>query len=597
MLKQLKNSCPYKYSTNIPSVLFATLATIGLFGYISIGSENISASFLLVIAFICLYFAWTKSIHDDKRTVLFFYSFSLIFSFFTVFGKHLDLSTDTSNLSLLATSFLLSFLFYPCISFVVKALNKNISAKKSVITKKTLLLSFLFVALSWFMVYLAVFPGIWANDAGYWYAEFDGLKSLSSQWSLPYAGIFYAFLKSSLLLTGDFTVGMAIFTTLQMSFLLFVTYKMLALVGKKGNKALLIISTIFLALPTHALVATQSAQGAILMGVLVLFILQLYKILTTNKATLGDFIKLGLLAIIGCLFRNNMLYVLVLFVATLFFFWKKLSVKELILTLSVSILLIFAYNGPFMNLIGASNNSAIREILGIPAQQISRVYSFENDNLSNEDKEEISSYIKEENMLHYPIDQSISDTAKWGLDTAKISSSPIDFALLYTKLGLRYPSQYFSAFMMNDLGLIYIDKQYPDGRMWHNYLAYDNIFATYNIDATPRITLFPQYDNLLKWLFGANDGYTLSGEVKAHFSTVPILASLFRASTYFWLILFIVIYYIYQRNILGILIGVLFISFLITIILSPVILYRYCAPIIFVVPLLLIPVFTKQSEQ
>mgnify|MGYP006982442482 FL=1 len=47
------------------------------------------------------------------------------------------------------------------------------------------------------MAYLALFPGVYATDAPYWYHEF--LRKdipISSQWSPVYCGIFYLFVNS-----------------------------------------------------------------------------------------------------------------------------------------------------------------------------------------------------------------------------------------------------------------------------------------------------------------------------------------------------------------------------------------------------------------
>ena len=148
---------------------------------------------------------------------------------------------------------------------------------------------------------------------------------------------------------------------------------------------------------------------------------------------------------------------------------------------------------------------------------------------------------------------------------------------------------------MQDLGLIYIDKSYPDPRMWHPYLNY----ASYDLHNDAYITikresLFPAYNELLGKLFGyAPSGY--GGDVVTVFSDIPVLGLLCRVSLYFWIIVFLVFYGIRMKQK-----GLLFllglcIMFTLTIVLSPVIMYRYYAPVVFGIPIVI--AYAKNSTK
>ena len=76
------------------------------------------------------------------------------------------------------------------------------------------------------------------------------------------------------------------------------------------------------------------------------------------------------------------------------------------------------------------------------------------------------------------------------------------------------------------------------------------------------------------------------------FSSIPILGTLSEVGIYFWLLLYLFSYALYRRwrepfVIIGICMGVC-----LTVFLSPVILYRYCAPVIFTAPLFIAVLFT-----
>ena len=85
-------------------------------------------------------------------------------------------------------------------------------------------------------------------------------------------------------------------------------------------------------------------------------------------------------------------------------------------------------------------------------------------------------------------------------------------------------------------------------------------------------------------------GYTPSGyggEVVTLFDDVPVVGVACRASTYFWILLYLVAVGIISKKkeyfvSLGLMLGYTF-----TILIGPVVMYRYYAPIIFSMPILI----------
>lgn len=68
------------------------------------------------------------------------------------------------------------------------------------------------------------------------------------------------------------------------------------------------------------------------------------------------------------------------------------------------------------------------------------------------------------------------------------------------------------------------------------------------------------------------------------FSKIPIISIFIKSGIYFWTLIYIVGYLLYRRVKNPFLIIGLVIGLVVTVILSPVILYRYMAPVIFSFP-------------
>ena len=123
--------------------------------------------------------------------------------------------------------------------------------------------------------------------------------------------------------------------------------------------------------------------------------------------------------------------------------------------------------------------------------------------------------------------------------------------------------------------------------MFHPYLNY----ASYDLQrdnyiTIRRLSLFPAYNQVLGLLFGYDEsGY--GGEADTYFSDVPFLGPLCRISVYFWLLLLMTLYVVLKRLPQACMLLFLCMAFTLTILLSPVIVYRYYCAIVFCMPLLI----------
>ncbi len=574
------------------SVIGAILSTlgIGMYGYLGKDSEQASFSVLFVVIFAAIVMLYLRIFSFQELSVYHKMAalYSFFFSFFLAWGKYLDLDIERNRTYLIVMTACLCFTIYPLAIIAANWLNSS-TFRRITDTLVAERICFIVIILIWLLGYFAMYPGVYAVDAMTWYREFSvDSFPITDQWSPVYAGLFFLFVEISHVLYGSYELGLAVFSGLQMIFILFVVRMVLRFIGTRCGTAGVILTSIFYLLPIHTIMACQTIQGAPFMACFTMLLMHLVKMYEAPEQYWNwvNVLKLGFWCLLCCILRNNAFIMLIGFLLFITIYHKGYR-RYLLFVIGSILALSLIYKGPVLNAFGVEKSESLREMLSIPLQQMACAYNYNSHKLTDLQKNELRKYISDEDLRVYQINPSISDHLKSKLDIDKVKSDMVGFASLYIGIGMKAPVSYFKAFYMQDLGLIYIDKSYPDYRMWHPYLNY----ASYDLHNEAYITikresLFPAYDQLLGRLFGyAPNGY--GGDVVTDFSNVPVLGLLCRASLYFWIIVFLAFYGIRMKQK-----GLLFllglcIMFTLTIVLSPVIMYRYYAPIVFGIPIII----------
>lgn len=191
--------------------------------------------------FVCGIFSLFRKLKDFTFTMV----FSLLFALSMAIGRKLDfdLPIRGGNLFLLTMGLFCSF--YPIVSIITKKLGDYKAEGAN--NKHFRQACFLFIALSWLAGYLAVYPGIYTNDAPYWYRDFnDPARTVTAAFSPLYTGLFYVFVHGGWYFFGNYESGLAVFIAIQSIFILWGIFKILSFVqNQMGNKACL-FTTLFL---------------------------------------------------------------------------------------------------------------------------------------------------------------------------------------------------------------------------------------------------------------------------------------------------------------------------------------------------------------
>ncbi len=593
---------------NKKKIVALFLATCGVYGVvcevsITSQSNNLLGDMLFLPCIYLLYHIYLKSLKLSQNQSFYILniSLSILFSVFLILGAQLDIFTDFrfSLLNLIAI-LCLTCAIYPILSGITVYLDKyNSTERVTELNRRVTIICMVIISIVWLISYLAMFPGVYGVDAHTWHYQYSRQDiPISSQWSVVYSGVFYWFVEFGYNYFNSYEIGFGILSFIQISYTLWVIWNILDFLQKiVNNKAVVIGGAFFTLLPSHIILSVTSVQDALFSAIFAFCLIQLFYI---AKDAGGYFkrkrncVRLTFNLILLCMIRNNGIYaifILCLFVA----FLGKQCKAKIISVLIVAISIVMVYQGPVYNAIGIQKGTAIREMLSLPLQQMAYVYNYEMHKLSDDVKEEMLEYVTEEGWRSYQ--WCISDQVKSRLNIDYTKNNFMKFVMLYIKIGMKAPMGYLKSGLLQDLGFWYPNKVYTDYRIWHpylNYVCFDSS-GVYGDDFTIyRDSKIPIYDKLLAWLFGKGDDYSgYGGNLTANFSKIPVMSVLTKPGIYSWAIMYIVGYYLYKKwrmpfIVIGFVIGIW-----ITVLLSPVILYRYMAPIIFSAPVFVSTVFVK----
>lgn len=602
----------YKTSGMAKTALIVVLSLIGALGILLFGTNGFStfsvvvlvSSFVALPIFVRMY-KQVIPVLADKRLTGFAGWFSLLFALFLVAGAVLDGPSNLASPLFALSVISLSFSTFPCAAFIMAFAGTAAHASKPRLLNRVFALCFVTVVICWLLGWLAAFPGAYVQDAPFWYLEFDDPSiGISSQWSPVYAGLFYTFTSCANDFLGWRGYGLAVFTALQMLLLLYSAFKVMRFTGNEcGDVACILVALFYTLVPTHMIMAVSTLQGAPYMACIAMVTLHF-----ARMALYGDVYWANIRnplacvgwCVLGGIVRNNMLFALlaVCILLPLFKSWRK----QIGAILVASVIGISLYSGPVLDATGVVKGSSTREMASLPLQQLAYVYNYCPDKLNQEQRDKLLSFVTKDGLESYRTFPSISDALKASFDVKSFKANRLRFCSLYLEVGMRAPLEYLKAFYLQDLGLLYLGKAYPDPRIWHHYLNY----AGYGQEITmlnqgyiviERHSLFPAYDELLKDLFGHDpSGIDNSEGDSPAFSSIPLFASACRVSTYFWILVFLSFFGFFRKwriefLPLGLLLGVSA-----TVLLAPLILYRYYAAVVFSIPVLLVMVFRTHRK-
>ena len=140
-----------------------------------------------------------------------------------------------------------------------------------------------------------------------------------------------------------------------------------------------------------------------------------------------------LVTFLALIFRNNGIYAYIPFFIIFILAFRK---KEILISITIILVLYAEVVGTVYSLLGVyKRTTAKAEAFSVPLQQIARVYNYNYESLTDEEKEKIFLYTTDEQLKEYR--PELSDPIKYKVDLKNIGY--IEFFKLWLEIGIKNP--------------------------------------------------------------------------------------------------------------------------------------------------------------
>lgn len=304
----------------------------------------------------------------------------------------------------------------------------------------------LIIFLCYLPVLLAVYPGFFVYDAQ------DELmqvvtRSFSTHHPLLHVLLMGGTVQAGYKLTGDYNVGIAAYTVLQMLLLSGIFSWCICRLKREGmGKAGRIACILYFGwFPVIVMFVLCSAKDGLFSGMLLAVVMVLRRWQAEGVSVGKEWILFAVSSVLMMLLRHNGFYAFIVF-GVLFCRGKRLllSAGAALLALFLSSALSFAFQ---------AEDSEHQEMLTVPIQQLARVYCMDGGSLTEEEKQILYEVLPEDALRRYS--PKVSDGVKVFFDNEAFEKAPWRYGRLWLSLGLRHPFTYLNAWFMTSYGFWY----------------------------------------------------------------------------------------------------------------------------------------------
>ena len=454
------------------------------------------------------------------------------------------------------------------------------------------------IFLLYFVVFLAVYPGFFVYDAQEEYLEVV-TRNFTTHHPLFHVLMMGGIVQLVYKLTGTVNLGIASYTLFQMAVLSSIFGYFIWKLKEHGlRKRGQWILTLYLGIcPPLVMFSLCSAKDGLFMGMLLIQVLLLLDLCEDVEAFWANKKKLLLFAssaILMMMLRHNGCYAFLVFLPFLAAFVKKKATGLLAgKTLFYGVLLICLYLILNKGLAFATKASdgEHQEMLTVPIMQLARIYVYEPDAFSEEEREVLFRYLPEEALQHYT--PKVSDGVKISFSNAAYEENPGDFWKLWGKMLLHHPFSYANAWLMTSYGFWYPDTVIDvyRGNTVFTYTYEDSSYFGYEVEEPGvRTSFLPALDELYRRM-----------SLTVFQQKIPFVSMLFSPGFLFWCMMFGLGFLLDQKEkgrylevVLPFLLPILiFLTFL----LGPTCLVRYVVFWWVLVPLLAVRIYVILNSQ
>ena len=431
-------------------------------------------------------------------------------------------------------------------------------------------------------VFLAEFPGFFVYDAQ------DELNEVLTRTFTTHHPLLHVLLLGGTIalfhkISGSWNVGIAAYIFLQMlvitaAFAYVVTY-----LKKKGlDKKIRFLWLAFFGLfPTIVMYTLCSCKDGMFSALLLMVTVLLVQLVEDSGAFLSD--KRKVIGFVVCaflmpMFRHNGFYAYLVFIPFALFYFRKELKPVLVGCLLLPVALYLLCSGLLSAVLAKDAVTHHQEMLTVPIMQLARVYSYDKDSISDDDKAVIESYIPRENLEKYT--PRVSDLVKVDFNNTHYEKDKAAFWKVWGKLLVEHPAAYLNAWLLTSYGYWYppaIINVYK-GNSVYSFTYDSSSYFGYEVEPPgERKSLIPVIDELYRYI-----------SIGSFQQDLPVMRLFFTPGMYVIIYMFVFAYRLYKRRFDGILPFLPMILTFCTILLGPTYLVRYCLYLWLCLPLLLL---------
>lgn len=580
--------------------LLAFLGTVAIKGTLALDStESIaySNSFLSVMFFAGNIYVMKKLLptycNAEKRNKIIANVFSLFLSLALFLGAAMEAYDNVRVVSLGLWIGIVCFIpyFAPIVNALWEyffVLTDATRIKKTAETKKLNGYQvWAIIFLLWLPTFLALYPGAFVYDAQDEYIEVIS-RAFNMHHPLLHVLLLGGIIHAAEYVGWTANTGIAIFVLCQMLILSGILTYSICVMEKKGvKKSYLAGAMLFYGLfPVFPLYAVCTAKDTLFTGFFMLVVIMLIEYGTSSFFTMKSMGLFVIASVLMMLMRNNGMYAYLVAIPVIFILTKekkeasdiKDAKTKLAPYISLAILMLlsvalFMGCNSILKTVTRAEDSEHQEMLTVPIQQISRVYTYSKDTFSDEELKTLYEVLPEDYLSTYNL--RISDVLKSGFNNNVYENSPAKYRSLWLKIGLRKPLIYLNAWLGTSYGY-----WYPDAL---NNVYRGNQMFTYQYGDSSYFGFETEPPGVRDSKFKVLELFYRNISLELFQQRVPAISMLFAPGFVFWIFAFIFVGLIRERRKNIVLIPVLLLW--LTVLLGPTTIVRYVLILWFIIPL------------
>ncbi|MGC4017977.1 MAG: DUF6020 family protein [Muricomes sp.] len=535
-----------------------------------------------------------QKVLSDKRLIFCSLITGLIFAGTLVVGNHMFQYEDMVGNGMISTivkilllALILSYFVAIAMSGYDVAIQRLRTCSLEIIfskymsgTRNFFLILWALTFLAWLPGLLAAFPGVYDIDGAFQIMWFER-GTISAHHPVLHTYLLGGLVEAGKHLFGSYEAGLLCYSIFQMLCM----SGMFAYISKKTCKWLpgiieLCVILSYMILPYHAVLSFTTTKDVLFAGIFAIWVLKTFECVLDKEHFFSDKksqLQYVIVIFLMCAFRNTgyyiMLFMILFFLVLCRRYWKN------ILCIGLAGMFVWnLYTGPVYNLLNIQRGSEA-EVLSVPMQQLSRVIVYSGDTLASGDKALIEKYIPEYTEYTPRVSDSVKDT----FNVEAYKENKIEFLKLWLRVGVAHPVTYVEAFLSNNIGFWYLNMKYPDEGTFLSYIVYHNTEYKGDWPEIKRTSYLPALSEFY-------DKFTQQGM----YYKIPGAFVWYSGGVLLWMLVLGVCMCIYKRRYEVLVPFSILIGLWGTLMLSPVVVFRYIYPLSVSVPVILSMCITVQ---